>query len=186
MIEDEHRGPLRPEVLFARHVEPHSGERQGEVGPDRRGHVAGHPATAVEEADARTDECGRRHAGQGGACSYERPQARSGPGREAGDGPVTVGRNALEARLRIERARPADQLEKRHVLVAVAVPVAASELDAARFGELAHDIRLTFSPPHGTHELAGKDAVRDLDLGAEDLVYQQLGRERCDLVARRR
>ena len=100
------------------------------------------------------------------------------------DGPAAVLGDLGKSVLRIERARIADGVEEVHVLVAVAVAVAALEVDAAPAREVTHRARLRGAPKHLAVQLAREHALLHTHRGRQQMLHVEVRRQRGDLVAR--
>ena len=173
VVEDEHRRAVRPEVLLAGDVDVDPGERRGRARsrapPPRltavrrlrfsRPTPAPSPAAAPQPASAAPVRAiGRR------------PRPARG-GRSGVTGQPRSRRDARPGRLGVERARVADRLEERDVLVAVAVAEAALA-GRCRCSAANSRTACALPSPHrtGPSSRPVNSAVLDLDLRAEDVV----------------
>ena len=135
VIEDEHRGPLRGQVLLAQHVEVDAGsgeQRPAERGCEEVDARAPVPGQQPKAQRARGDRHHRRHPGDG---AQLRDGAATAAAGESQYGPAAFGGHRGELARRVRRPRVADEIHQRDVFVPVGVEVALRQIDSVLGGE---------------------------------------------------
>src|SRR5439155_15758682 len=171
VVEDEHGGPVRPQVLGAGDdVDVDAGEGEGEVAAHGDHRVDGVVAAAVEESDPCPGEDGGEEAPGGGDVADHVVGGGEAPPGEAVDGPAPPAGDPLQSLVGVGGTGVAHRLQQGDVLVAVGVGETGGEVDAAVGGEGLHSLAFAFPPQVSLGDGPGQDAVLHLQAGAEDVL----------------
>jgi hypothetical protein len=161
MIEDEHCGAARPEVLLTLDTKIDPRSRCREISPYGAHDVDCFAFRAVQEAgdDAEPDRGGQAPVDQPGT-NYVANGGRSAAG-ETADRPLSLLCNLRQLARGVQRTRAPHDVEKGKVLVAVGIEIAFLQIEVVIRSEASPGSGLALAVAGGTHHLAGEDPVFD-------------------------
>ena len=182
VVDEEHRGTVRPQVLLSDDLDLDVADGAGEVPEHGGGQVDAPSPVAVQDAHGQARSACRQQAAVHGRGAESRRRVQPAwPPPEVEHRPATGGGLPGQPLLRVDRMGVPDGLQERHVLVAVGVTVAGGQVDAVPGGKRLHRGDLAGTPQCPTRQPTGEDTVLGLQLGAQQVLDPEPPRQRTSL-----